>query len=161
MCPANKKIPEIQSDAEWYNDYDNAEGLQDVTPPTLLNKNTGRNTLLFRYDYHRTTRKGSVALEFEALDSSLSAVKFFNVNLSSRGNKAYPSGKGGQFNPPERGKFRKFYKKATESEPSRWCRVHKSLRNNLRGKIFIGTIEKQVDSNGDYYFKIIEIELHK
>ena len=161
MYSVNKNKPEEQTNAEWLDDHDKAKGLQDVTPPTLLNKNVGRNTLLFRYDYHRTTRKGSVALEFETLDSSLSAVKFFNVNLSSRGNKPYPSGKGGQFNPPERGKFRKFYKKATGCEPSRWCRVHKSLRNNLRDKVFIGTIEKQMDSNGGYYFKIIDIELHK
>jgi hypothetical protein len=161
MYPANKKKPEEQTRAEWLNDHDKARGLQDVTPSTLLNKNTGRNTLLFRYDYHRTTRKGSVVLEFETLDGKLSAVKFFNVNLSSRGNKAYPSGYNGQFNPPPRGKFRKFYKKTTGCEPSRWCRVHKSLRNKLRGKVFIGTIEKQMDSNGDYYFKIIEIELHK
>jgi len=166
MQAADKKKPQDQTVDEWLVDYDKFSGITysgitQIKVPSEPSKNTDLNTYLFRYVGHRTTKKSCVALEFEILDSDMRAVKFFNVNLSGRKGKAYPAGKNGQFNPPERGKFRKFYKEITGEEPARWCRVHKSLRSNFRDLIFIGMIEHCIDSNGNGYYKITEITVHR
>ena len=111
---------------------------------------------LFRYVGHRTTSQKSVVLEFESLDGKLTAVKFFNVKLSS-GNKSYPAGYKGQFNSQERSNFRKFWMQAVGKKPDRWCRVHKSMKSCLRNITFKGNIIDAHDKKGNHYLKFTEV----
>jgi hypothetical protein len=116
------------------------------------------NGLLFRYIDHRTTRKGSVVLTFESLDGRIRASAFFNVSLKSNRGTIYPSGKRGQFIPPEAGKFRDLWKAAVGKEPFRWSRVHKSMRSNFRDIVFTGEITEEEDSKGQRYFKLRNVK---
>ena len=96
-------------------------------------------------------------MEFESLDGSIRAVRFFNINnRSPRGNN-YPAKQGGQFIPPEHGKFRRFWLNAVGEAPKRWCRVHKSMRSKLSGLIFICEYKEAFDGKGNAYWKIIKI----
>ncbi|MDH5414578.1 MAG: hypothetical protein OEW87_10605 [Flavobacteriaceae bacterium] len=158
----DKKTPsQEQSDDEWEKAYDEHPGLVPEPGHTLQFPSQISNRNIFRYTGHRTTRNKAVALEFESIDGQVTAVKFFNVYLSSRNNKPYPAGTNGQFNPGKKSKFRKFYKYMTGGEPERWCRVHKSLRSKLKNLSFLCTFESNVDGKGEKYFKIIEITILK
>lgn len=155
------KLPENQSDDEWWADFDGASKASDATslPEQSNQRDTKRS--LFRYLSHRTTRTGSVVLEFESVDGSIRAVKFFNVKLtSSRGN-SYPAKSQGQFNPPEHGKFRQFYLDVVGKAPSRWCRAHKSMRSQFSGLVFSCEYMQAEDAKGQPYFKIVEIKFKK
>ena len=156
----NKKTPQIQTDDEWWNDYDSVEPVNEISP-IKQSCGTTSPTYIFRYIGHRTTCKKSVALEFESIDGKITAVMFFNVELSSRNNKPYPAGMNGQFNPRKRSKFRKFYKEVTGEEPDRWCRVHKSLRSKFKGLSFLCSFESHRDGKGEKYFKITEIKIYE
>ena len=177
MCSAYRKNPEDQTNEEWIADYDQwvAEHPGCGTVPSwefstqdkkrgadkefsdLRNKTGSNPEHLFRYLDHRTTRTGGLAMDFETLDHKLNATKFFNVHLTSKYNKRYPSGNRGQFNPPEGGKFRKFWMQAVCRPPYRWSRVHKEMRSALGGLVFVGKIEHATDSKGCSYIKIIDI----
>ena len=163
-APNSHSPPVKQSTDEWLDDYENASG---ITPkahepteiPSWRNKDNDNSVLYFRYVGHRTTTTCSLAMDFETLDHELSAVKFFNIKqISSRGKK-YPASNRGQFLPPPRGKFRKFWMKTTGKEPARWCRVHKTMRATLKGLVFAGRITHEIDSKGRKYIKLEDIWL--
>lgn len=116
------------------------------------------NRLLFRYIDHRTTRKGSVVLVFESLDGRTRASAFFNASLESNRGTKYPSGKRGQFIPPEMGKFRGFWMETVGKEPSRWSRVHKSMRSNFRDIVFTGEVTEERDGKDQHYFKLRDVK---
>ncbi|MDZ7662512.1 hypothetical protein [Thiohalophilus sp.] len=166
MGIVERKRPEDQTTEEWLAEFAGSSckpprrGVQIEGVPKTENS-ADEEARQFRYIGHRTTRTGSVALEFEALDGQLQAVKFFNVGLKSRQGNNYPAGKNGQFNPPERGKFRQFWMEAVGEPPSRWCRVHKSLRSKLGKLVFTGEIEHCLDGKGAGYYKITSISLNK
>lgn len=126
---------------------------KNICPPTT--------ELCFRYIDHRTTRKGSVVLMFESLDGRITAVAFFNVCLKSNRGSSYPSGKRGQFIPKSDGNFRTLWMRVVGKPPSRWCRVHKYMRSNLRGIIFTGRLTEETDGKGQKYFKLRDVEPKK
>lgn len=150
-----------QTTEEWLADYSGQSSRRakksPVTPTHI--RNTDSNRLLLRYLDHRTTRAGSVVLEFETLDYKRKAVHFFNVKITSKYGKKYPSGDRGQFNPPRNGKFRRFWLQVVGKPPSRWCRVHKTMRSTLSGIIFDGAVKQEIDSNGQPYLKITDLRL--
>lgn len=161
-------LPQNQTNEEWLNDYavvsgENVRKLPDrSSPPTNpIYREEDSVEVLCRYVGHRTTRNGCIALEFESIDGNTRATKFFNVGLKSSREKNYPAGKNGQFIPPELGNFRRFWMKATGVAPSRWCRVHKSMRSKLGELIFLCTIVADTDGKGRTYNKITEIEVNK
>ena len=177
MCSAYRKKPEDQTNEEWIADYDRwvAEHLGCGTVPSWefsteddkggaykdisdrQIKTESNPEQLFRYLDHRTTRSGGLAMDFETLDHKLKATSFFNVHLISKFGNRYPSGERGQFNPPEKGKFRRFWMQVVGKAPRSWSRVHKSMRSSLKGIVFVGKIRSETDSKGHPYFKIIEI----
>ena len=114
---------------------------------------------MFKYIDHRTTRNGSLVLEFQSLDGKTKVVKFFNVSLDGR-DKKYPAGYRGQFNPPKRGKFREFWMFCVGREPPRWCRIHKMIRSTLKGLIFTGSYDTAYDKNGHPYNKFSELKTY-
>jgi len=177
MPHANKKRPHEQTVEEWIADYDNwvaqhpgcgTESSWEFTtrrklqqdyaePSDLQNKKEETSTHLFQYLDHRTTRMSTVVLIYKKIDSSMTAVKFFNVSLkSSRGN-YYPAGNRGQFIPPIKGEFRRFWMQSVGEPPSRWCRVHKSMRSSLSSFIFVGEVVESRDSKGIVYNKITSL----
>ncbi|TDY02422.1 hypothetical protein [Thiohalophilus thiocyanatoxydans] len=162
MLTAAKKRPEDQTTDEWLAEYGgtshaSADGMRPPKHPPGANSSANETTHLFRFIGHRTTRTGSVVLEFETLDGQLQAVKFFNVSIKSRRGNTYPAGIHGQFDPPERGKFRRFWMEAVGQPPGRWCRVHKSLRSKLGKLVFTGEIKHCIDRKGIGYNKITNL----
>jgi hypothetical protein len=155
------KRPEDQTRDEWLADYSGctaeeyrkAKGVGS-DQKFLLNLIIKPDKNLFRYIDHRTTSKGSVAMDFESIDGGTSATVFFNVGLRSNRSKNYPSGNRGQFIPPPKGNFRKFWIQAVGKEPPRWCRVHKSMGSKLGGLVFTGNITQETDSKGKPYNKL-------
>jgi hypothetical protein len=159
MCSAYRKNPEDQTHEEWLADYNHVSGNTPAYEQSQpwRDRNTDNSIHLFHYVGHRTTRTGSVAMDFETLDHKMKGTCFFNVELISKYGKNYPAGKRGQFNPKPNSKFRKFWMQAVGKPPYRWSRVHKQMRSSLRGLVFVGKIKPEVDSKGSPYFKIIDI----
>lgn len=153
---SHTKDPRNQTNEEWLADYNGYDSKQHSHSVTVIQTAPGYLTGRFHYISHRTTRRGSLVLDFEMLESRLIAVKFFNVSINSQ-QKAYPAGAGGQFIPPKRGDFRRWYIQATSTQPDRWCRVHKYLRSHLKELVFIGQYKRETDSGGQPYFKLIDI----
>jgi len=151
-------LVKTQTNDEWWADYDRASGVEHEALPSWRNKDIDGSRHLFRYLDHRTTPGGSVVMEFETLNHTFRAVRFFNVSLISTRGKKYPAGHRGQFNPPKQGKFRKFWLQAVGQPPSRWCRVHKQMRSMLGSLVFVGAILHQQDSKGQHYVKLTEIK---
>lgn len=174
MCIYDEEKLEDQSVEEWKTDYagDNEVQLEheelfgiDFSDRELehsLSVKADYSQIIdgsihkFRYVDHRTTRTKSVALEFESIDGKFNAVMFCNVQLKSSRGTCYPSGFRGQFIPPKRGKFRKFWMKVVGKVPRRWCRVHEVLRSAFRDEVFTGKVEHAVSSKGEPYFKIVD-----
>lgn len=155
MCQVK---PKDQTHTEWWASYDGVSTPISTSKP--FNKSDDISITLFRYVSHRTTCNGAVALTFESLDGKIEVVKFFNVSLKGRNNN-YPAGYLGQFNPPEQGKFRKFWMQSVGFPPSRWCRVQKSMRAALKDLIFTGTYNTAYDSKDHPYIKFSEVKLYE
>jgi hypothetical protein len=143
----------LQSCEEWLEEYET--GIP-VIP--------ANSKLILSYDHHRTANsyKGAVVLSF--MDSNGDEyVKFFNVDLyHQRGSKKGTQrkiGLGGQFLPPRRGEFRKWYLKVVGSEPKRWATVHKELKARLKATCFTGVFEIAVDSAGRKFFRLKNVEV--
>jgi len=134
---------------------------QPIASVVEQNINTATTLLEFRYIDHRTTRQGSVAMDFETFDGMITATKFFNVEIvSNRGNK-YNPGRRGQFIPSVGGNFRKLWMQAVGKVPTRWCRVHKSLRSHFRELVFTGEITNELDNKGNHYYKLRNVQPRK
>jgi len=181
-----KKRPQDQTDEEWLSDLNSADsyrvakwgesesrrrpdkqgnfihlsGNTEESVPELKPCST-TTQLYFRYIDHRTTRQGSVAMDFESLDGEITATAFLNVYIKSNRGTKYPTGKRGQFIPPEGGKFRKLWIKAVDQAPPRWSRVHKSMRSHFRELVFTGEITKEIDSKGHHYYKLRNVQPRK
>lgn len=154
-----KKNPANQTNDEWIQEYSGSTASIVHKPevPAWKKQNSDRAIYEFHYVDHRTTRHGCVVMEFETLDYKFKAIHFFNVNISGRNGKRYPSGDRGQFNPPKKGKFRCFWMRTVGKNPSRWSRVHRTMRSSLRGITFEGTVKEEKNSKGEGYFKITNI----
>lgn len=154
----------LQSCDEWLEEYETG---QPVVPANVFNRRLSAEAsskLVLRYDHHRTAKsyKGAVVLSF--VDSNGDEyVKFFNVDLShQRGPKKGTQrkvGLGGQFLPPRRGEFRKWYVKVVGSEPKRWATVHKELKARLKAISFTGVFETATDSAGRQFFRLKNVEI--
>jgi len=152
---------------EWISDYEGsdanryreAKGIQSEPDQGDRNRVNSNDELYFRYIDHRTTRKGSVALDFESLNGKIMVTAFFNVRLKNNRDKSYPAGKRGQFIPPLRGEFTKFWKEAVGEPPFRWCRVHKCMRSKLKGLTFTGDVTRELDGKNNPYMKIRNLRL--
>ena len=147
-----------QTHEEWWADNDGIELAKIPSVPVSNNLKLNDSEHLFHYVDHKTTSKiGGLVLTFESLDKSFEAVLFFNVKLKSNRGTNYPARKRGEFFPPERGKFRKFWMDSTGIKPERWCRVHKSMRSKLQSLVFIGITKQEIDKKGNSYMKITDI----
>jgi hypothetical protein len=111
---------------------------------------------LWLFDYHCTNLKG-VALNFKSIQGDATAVKFFNSDIQSPRGKRYPTGAGGQFIPPKRGKFREFWMDAVGEEPYRWSLVHRYMKKEFSGLVFTGETVRAIDSKGNSYLKLTNI----
>lgn len=115
------------------------------------------------YQTHRTTKRGSVALVFDNVETGEEVVAFFNVDIrrqrGSNKGQSYQVGHKGQFLPPERGKFRKFWLESVGKAPSRWSLAFKLMRSAFRGKRFTGDITTQIHPNGEPYLKVTNLRL--
>ena len=152
-----KKSHRSEDNNEWWDSYDGKPSSSVAKVVALNNPGELLKTDFFKYITHRTTKTKSVALDFESLDGNIKATRFFNVGLkSSRGNN-YPAKSKGQFIPPKHGAFVKFWLKTVGDSPERWCRVHKSLRSNLKYFIFKCSFELARDKSGEEYWRIKDI----
>ncbi len=166
--PGNrKKDPRLQTQEEWIRDYEDHEPyppteLQPTQTPNTgssviqLNTKKVNNPILIFKDF-RTTRKKSVAIDFQMVGSQNTVTAFFGVTLENNRGQLYRVGARGQFVPPEHGKFRSFWMDSVGKEPPRWCRVHKSIRNNFKGKKFTGNIFECTDGKGNPYYKVKDL----
>ena len=66
---------------------------------------------------------------------------------------------GGQFLPPVRGKFRKFWHGCVGTSPRRWAAVHKEMKSRLKALKFQGEMFVAAKSDGEAYNKVINIRL--
>ena len=154
----------LQSCDEWITEYETGKP---VIPTNVFNRRLNTDAspkLVLRYDHHRTAKsyKGAVVLSF--FDSNeYEYVKFFNVDLDhQRGPKKGTQrkiGVGGQFLPPRRGEFRKWYVRVVGSEPKRWATVHKELKARLKATSFTGVFETATDSAGRRFFRLKNVEV--
>ena len=113
------------------------------------------------FDHHRTTKTGALVLSF--CWQSDEAVAFFNCDIRrQRGplkGQSYKIGIGGQFLPPERGKFRAFWQESVGAPPRRWAAVHKEIKSRLKGLAFQGEMYTAEKKNGEAYKKVINLHL--
>lgn len=151
--------PRKQTHEEWLSDYEGEMTSAPINYARLPNESNDPNKI-FHYIEHKTTCKNSVILIFESLDRQTIVIKYFNVSLQGKKNK-YPAKIGGQFNPPKLGNFRKFWMSCTGKVPSRWCRVHKSLRSAFNGLQFTGNYEIAYDKERRPYNRFSEVVLYK
>lgn len=148
-----------QSNEEWF-----AERFGDkrvIKLPVKKSDNiliNGSEHIFHYVDHNTTSTNGGLVLEFESLDKSFKAVRFYNVKLESRGNK-YPSGKRGQFIPLERSLFRVLWMEAVGKPPYRWSRSHKHMRSQFKSVVFIGKIKHEMDKKGNPYIKITDLRV--
>ena len=100
---------------------------------------------------------------FEDINTGEVADLFINVDITIQRGELRgmdrDTGKGGQFLPPEGGKFRKFWMSVVGKEPYRWSRVHKELKSKLKRFIFTGDVEEHTDKKGNKYLKIKNLKL--
>ena len=116
-----------------------------------------------KFDHHRTTKTGSVVLSFNSSSLEDEVVAFFNCDIRrQRGPKkgqTYPSGIGGQFLPPKRGKFRAFWLQAMGKPPKRWAAVHKELKPKLKDLKFEGMVEFGYTEEGRRFKKVVGLKV--
>jgi hypothetical protein len=97
------------------------------------------------YMGHRTTKLGRLVLAFIDTKTGEEVAAFFNVSIKQgkNGSKgtSYRTGEGGQFNPPPRGKFHRWWMQTVERAPRRWSRVHKELKPRLEYLEFTADLE--------------------
>ncbi|MCP3669910.1 MAG: hypothetical protein GY814_05665 [Gammaproteobacteria bacterium] len=141
--------PNTQSQS-IFNDWSSVVSLH----PENSNPSSSKIFKFLDFRTFRTALYTSVALEFESIDGLSRVTAFFGVKLKSSQGTKYEPGVRGQFIPPKHGDFRKFWMQVVGEEPFRWCRVHKSMHNKLRGKLFTGKIYDEVDGKGNPYSKL-------
>ena len=83
---------------------------------------------------------------------------FFNVEIKKQREEGkHRTGKGGQFFPVEKSKFRAFWMNAVGKKPYRWSRVHKEMRARLKNLLFTGDLKQAWRKNGEPYMELINI----
>lgn len=156
----------LQSCDEWLEEYETGKP---VIPEEAFKQKrvfAQDHRLVLRYDHHRTAKTYSGVVILSFLDSNEDEyVIFFNADIRfQRGPKKgalRKVGLGGQFLPPKRGKFRKWYLKVVGSEPKRWATVHKELKARLKATCFTGVFEIAMDSAGRKFFRLKNVEVLK
>lgn len=146
----------LQTVEEWLLEYETGKP---VIPGTLSKESVFvQRTVMLHYDSHRTTKDGRLVMAFIDIHTGQEVDTFFNVNIKrSRGQhkgKSYRTGAGGQFNVTRGCNFVKFWMNVVGREPSRWCRVHKKMKSNLKGLIFTGELSIKYDKNGSSYTQV-------
>jgi hypothetical protein len=148
----------IQSTDEWLEELYTG---RPVPPSARLGRKPIIQRTTLKYDHHRTSKRGNLILAFIDEQTKKEIVCFFNVDVSrQRGEKKgqlYRTGLGGQFLPPERGKFRKFWLKVVGQPPSRWASVYKHLNRQLGGRVFTGALEVRYRNDGTPFDMVTEV----
>ena len=150
-----------QTNEEWLLEYETG-----VVKPT---EKTCRQlpTLELVFDHHRTarTKSGSVILCFVEVATGEEYDAFFNVDLTrqrgSRKGEPKKIGVGGQFLPPNRGKFRKWWVRTVGAEPKRWSTVHKELKPRLKGLKFTGDTDIIYKKDGQPFNRVKDLRTLK
>tara|TARA_B100001250_G_C19803492_1_gene792186 strand:+ start:1631 stop:2164 length:534 start_codon:yes stop_codon:yes gene_type:complete len=143
-----------QTNEEWLQEYETGV----VTP--IKEKQKPVNVLELVFDHHRTarTKSGSVILCFVEVATGEEYVAFFNADLNqqrgSRKGEPKKIGVGGQFLPPNRGKFRKWWVRTVGAKPKRWSTVHKELKPRLKGLKFTGDTDISYKKNGQPFNRV-------
>ena len=144
-----------QTCEEWLEELERGKPVSPKNKPYFV---TG-----LQFDHHRTTKTGSVVLSFNSSPLEEEVVAFFNCDIRrQRGpqkGQTYPSGRGGQFLPPQRGKFRNFWLKAVGKSPRRWAAVHKELKSKLKSLKFAGLVEFGYTEGGRRFRKVIDLRI--
>ncbi len=150
-----------QTNEEWLREYETGV----VKPAGKTCRQL--HTLELVFDHHRTarTKSGSVILCFVEVATGEDYVVFFNADLtwqrSSRKGQLKKIGVGGQFLPPKRGKFRKWWIKTVGAEPKRWSAVHKEITARLKDLKFTGDTDISYKKDGQPFNRIKEVRLLK
>lgn len=149
-----------QSESEWLEEYTTGVAAPYVRKPLA----ESAASLVLKYDHHRTAnaRSNSVVLSFiDARGERYDA--FFNVDLNGqRGvkkGKQRKTGEGGQFLPPKRGKFRKWYLSIVGKAPDRWSMVHRHLRPRLKELTFTGDVDTSFTANGKPFKRLKNVRV--
>ena len=151
-----------QTTEEWIKEYTNGNP---VIPANNSESNKRASIPQLRFDHHRTTnyKTGCVALSFTNLVTNQECVAFFNCDLTrQRGPKKgenYRVGRGGQFLPPKRGKFRAFFLEANGKPPRRWAAVHKELKARFKDLTFTGEMIVGYTKDGKPFNKVKNIRV--
>jgi len=112
----------------------------------------------YALDSFRTTYLSRLVLALVNINTGEEADTFFNVDINiQRGQGKHETGEGGQFFPPKKSKFRKFWMSAVKQKPYRWSRVHKEIKSRLKDLLFTGDLKQAWRSNGEPYMKLINI----
>ena len=149
-----------QTPEEWLQEYKTGV----VVEPTE-NVHRPVNVLELVFDHHRTarTKSGSVILCFVEVATGQEYLAFFNADLNQQrgSNKGQQRkiGQGGQFLPPKRGKFRKFWMSIVGTEPKRWSTVHKDINARLKDFTFTGDVDKSVKADGTPFNRIKNVTI--
>jgi hypothetical protein len=159
MHPSEQRA-RAQSIEEWL--AENATGIPVL--PKNLNDNSGfQGEVNLVYNHHRTTKDGRLVMAFLNVLTEQEVVYFCNVDVRrQRGNlkgKSYPTGMNGQFLPPVRGKFRKFWMLATGEQRDRWANVHKEMKSKLGGIVFSGEVSVGFKKDGTAFNRIDNLRL--
>jgi len=154
----------LQTIEEWREEYRTGKPVY----PAAANNSplvtiAEKETNLYIYSSHRTTRLGRLALCFMNIETGEEAVMWFNVDTygkrGKRKGKQYRIGEGGQFIPKPRSKFRNFWLEVVGKEPFRWANSHRELKPRLKGLNFMCDTKTSYDSDGKAYMAIKNINL--
>jgi len=159
MHPSEKRA-RAQSTEEWLAEF--ATGLP-VLPQELDDHSGFQHELNLVYNHHRTTKDGRLVMSFLNVLTEQEVVYFCNVDVRrQRGSlkgKSYATGMNGQFLPPLRGKFRKFWRLATGEWRDRWANVHKEMKSKLGGMLFSGEVSVSFKKDGTAFNRIDNLRL--
>ena len=151
-----------QTPEEWLQEYKTGV----VVEPTE-NVHRPVNVLELVFDHHRTarTKSGSVILCFVEVATGEEYVAFFNADLTrqrgSRKGQLKKIGVGGQFLPPKRGKFRKWWVRTVGAEPKRWSTVHKEFKPRLKWLKLTGDTDISYKKDGQSFNRVKDLRILK
>ena len=154
-----------QSTDEWLNDYEKFSEYATDRTRAVIERPVNVPELVF--DHHRTarTKSGSVILCFVEEATGEEYLAFFNADLNqqrgSQKGQLRKIGAGGQFLPPNRGKFRKWWVRTVGAKPKRWSTVYKELKPRLKGLKFTGDTDISYKKDGQPFNRVKDLRVLK
>jgi len=156
----------LQTTEEWLEEYKTGKPVYPAAaksnlPVTLPDKESN----IYTYDSHRTTKRGRLVLSFINNETGEEAIIWFNVDTygkrGCKSGKQYRTGAGGQFISPKsrRSKFKSFWLNVVGKEPYRWSNTYKELSPRLKGLNFKCETKTSYDRDGKAYTEIKDITL--